>query len=215
MARLLRPPRSSLSGGPVQLRTKGRAPHHFVRADLADRGSRPRPGGAARLRPVQVRAQQAGPTSPFRSLRLSSPNGQEKTITFSRDAEGAPRYRRWKLRSTDESETGSNAGANLQLARYDDNGMFLDNPIPVSRSTGNVTLGPGLVARGGSASASSLSLNSTSLGGGVGVVAVGNAATVPTGTPTGGGVLTPGTRKWSRRGSAHSSRTRETRSLSR
>lgn len=122
-------------------------------------------------------------------MRLTSPNGQEKRLVFSRDPEGDPQWRRWVIRSTSESETGSNAGSNFQLARYDDTGTFVDNPIVVSRSTGNVTLGPGFVARRGSASASSLSLNSTSLGGGVGVIAIGNAATVPTGTPTGGGVL--------------------------
>lgn len=122
-------------------------------------------------------------------LRLSSPNGQEKTITFSRDSEGDPQYRRWKLRSTDESETGSNAGANFQLARYGDDGALLDIPIAVSRATGNVTLGPGVVARRSSSTSSSLSLNTTSLGGGVGVVAIGNAEFVPVNTPSGGGVL--------------------------
>jgi hypothetical protein len=36
---------------------------------------------------------------------------------------------------------------------------------------------------------SSVSLNTPSLGEGVGVQAIGNANTVPSGTPTGGGVL--------------------------
>lgn len=122
-------------------------------------------------------------------MRLTSPNGEEKRLVFSRDAEGDPQYRRWAIRSTSKSETGSNAGSNWQLVRYDDAGTLVDTPITVSRSTGNVTLGPGFVARRGSASASSLSLNSTSPGGGIGVVAVGNAATAPASNPTGGGVL--------------------------
>lgn len=124
-------------------------------------------------------------------LRLSSTlaSGAEKAIEFSHDYEGATQYRRWRLRATGESETGSNAGTNFQLARYGDDGTFIDNPIVVSRSTGNISLGPGLVARRASASASSLSLNTTSLGGGIGVIAIGNAGTVPASNPTGGGVL--------------------------
>jgi hypothetical protein len=122
-------------------------------------------------------------------LRIASPNGQEKTITFSRDAEGDPQYRRWKLRSTDDSESGANAGSNFQLVRYDDAGALVDTPVVVSRATGNVTLGPGLVARRASATVSSLSMNTTSLGSGVGVVAIGNANTVPSTNPTAGGVL--------------------------
>ncbi|GAA2929942.1 hypothetical protein [Streptomyces enissocaesilis] len=131
-------------------------------------------------------------------MRLTSPDGQEKKLVFSRDAEGDPQYRRWAIRSTSESETGSNAGSNWQLARYDDAGIFQDNPIVVSRATGNVTLGPGLIARRGSGSASSLSLNSTSLGGGIGVLAMGNAPTLPTASVTGGGVLyaEAGALKW-------------------
>lgn len=122
-------------------------------------------------------------------LRLSSPNGEEKKLVFSRDAEGDPQWRRWALRSTSESETGSNVGSNFQLARYDDSGTFVDNPVVVSRATGNVTLAQGVVARRSTATASSISLNSTSLGSGVGVIAIGNAETVPSGTPSGGGVL--------------------------
>jgi hypothetical protein len=122
-------------------------------------------------------------------MRLTSPNGEEKKIVFSRDPEGDPQYRRWAIRSTNESETGSNAGSNFQIARYDDTGTLQDNPLVISRSTGNVTLTPGVVARRASSTASSLSLNTTSLGSGVGVLAIGNAATAPTGTPTGGGVL--------------------------
>lgn len=122
-------------------------------------------------------------------LRLSASAGTEKSLMFSNDSLGANAHRRWRLRATSETESGGNAGTNFQLARYDDTGTFVDNPIVVSRSTGNVTLGPGFIARRASATVSSVSVNSTSLGGGVGVLAIGNADTVPAGTPTGGGVL--------------------------
>jgi len=122
-------------------------------------------------------------------LRLSAPAGTEKGLMFSLDSEGADQYRRWKIRSTNEAEAGANAGSNWQLVRYDDAGVLMDTPIVVSRSTGNITLGPGFVARRSSSSVSSLSLNTSSLGGGVGVVGVGNATTPPASNPTGGGVL--------------------------
>lgn len=122
-------------------------------------------------------------------MRLSAPAGTEKGMTFSHDSEGATASRRWKLRATSEAESTGNAGTNFQLARYDDEGTFVDNPVVVSRATGNVTLAQGVVARRSTATASSLSVNSTSLGGGAGVVAIGNAETTPSGTPSGGGVL--------------------------
>ncbi|MFE7980602.1 hypothetical protein ACFUZA_00220 [Streptomyces cellulosae] len=122
-------------------------------------------------------------------LRLAAPAGTEKGMTFSHDALGGDSYRRWKIRTTGETESGGGAGSNFQIVRYDDTGTFVDNPLVISRSTGNVTLGPGFVARRASASVSSLSLNTSSLGGGVGVVALANANTAPAGTPSGGGVL--------------------------
>ena len=132
-------------------------------------------------------------------LRLAgSAGGSNKAIEFNHDYEGSTGFRRWQLRATNETESGGSAGTNFQLARYDDAGAFVDTPIVVSRSTGNVTLGPGFIARRGSASVSSLSLNTSSLGAGVGVFGIGNAATVPTTTPTGGGVLYAegGSLKW-------------------
>lgn len=122
-------------------------------------------------------------------MRLTSPNGEEKKLVFSRDPEGDPAFRRWVIRSTNESETGANAGSNFQIGRYDDTGTLQDTPIVISRSTGNVTLGPGVVARRSTSTVSSLSLNTTSLGGGVGVLAIGNANTVPASNPTAGIVL--------------------------
>lgn len=122
-------------------------------------------------------------------LRIGGSSSFNKDILLSISSDRATSGQRWILRATNEAETGSNAGTNFNIRRYDDSGVFIDSPISVSRSTGNVTLGPGVVARRASSSVSSLSLNSTSLGGGLGVVALGNADTVPSTNPTGGGVL--------------------------
>ena len=46
---------------------------------------------------------------------------------------------RWAFR-VDDNETGANAGANFQLRRYADNGSFIDAPISLNRSTGNITI---------------------------------------------------------------------------
>jgi hypothetical protein len=50
---------------------------------------------------------------------------------------------RWAFR-VDGNETGANAGANFQLRRYADNGVFIDAPISLNRSTGNITLSHGV-----------------------------------------------------------------------
>jgi hypothetical protein len=38
------------------------------------------------------------------------------------------------------AESGSNAGSNFQIARYADNGAFLDDPIIINRQSGDVTI---------------------------------------------------------------------------
>jgi hypothetical protein len=46
---------------------------------------------------------------------------------------------RWVFYADSAAEGGSNAGSNLQLARYNDAGVFIDSPISIVRSTGTVT----------------------------------------------------------------------------
>jgi hypothetical protein len=122
-------------------------------------------------------------------LRVGGGNDRNKEIHLSISSDMGTSGRRWVLRATSETESGTNAGTNFQVARYDDDGALLDTPLVISRSTGNVTLTPGFVVRRSTSTVSSLSLNTTSLGSGVGVIAIGNANTTPSGTPSGGGVL--------------------------
>lgn len=126
-------------------------------------------------------------TSNGQELRLSSPAGTEKPITFSNDSNGGDSYRRWRIRSTAEPESGSSAGSNFAIVRYDDNGVFVDSPVVISRATGSVTLATGVVIAKGAAA--SVQINTPSRGGGVGVLSIGNAQTVPSSNPTTGGVL--------------------------
>jgi hypothetical protein len=48
---------------------------------------------------------------------------------------------RWAFRVNQDAESGSNAGTNFELRRYNDGGAFIDSPISVSRQTGQVDFG--------------------------------------------------------------------------
>ena len=48
---------------------------------------------------------------------------------------------RWAFRVNQDAESGSNAGTNFELRRYNDGGTFIDSPISVSRQTGQVDFG--------------------------------------------------------------------------
>lgn len=73
-------------------------------------------------------------------LRLAAPAGQDITLEFSHDAHGDPSYRRWKIRTTSELENGGNTGSNFQIVRYGDDGVLIDQPFTIERSTGRVTI---------------------------------------------------------------------------
>lgn len=52
---------------------------------------------------------------------------------------------RWAAGKNSTAESGSNAGSDWQLWAYDDSGNFLRNPLTVTRSSGNVQIGTGLI----------------------------------------------------------------------
>ncbi|MFE6092726.1 hypothetical protein ACFQ7M_12145 [Streptomyces massasporeus] len=76
------------------------------------------------------------------SFRVVAPAGTEKRIEFMGDAFGSDSSRRWKIRSNSTAETGANAGSDFQIVRYDDLGVVQDSPIEITRSSGQVKLGP-------------------------------------------------------------------------
>jgi hypothetical protein len=49
--------------------------------------------------------------------------------------------KRWSFYVNQNAETGSNAGSNFELRRYNDGGNSIDTPISVSRQTGQVDFG--------------------------------------------------------------------------
>lgn len=50
---------------------------------------------------------------------------------------------------TGDSETGSNAGSNFGIFRYNDAGILVDQPFGITRSSGLITIGPGGLSVGG------------------------------------------------------------------
>lgn len=54
---------------------------------------------------------------------------------------------RWAFR-IDDNETGSNAGSNFHIRRYNDAGTFIDAPISIARDTGLTTISKGLSLNG-------------------------------------------------------------------
>ncbi|MFN8533841.1 MAG: hypothetical protein U0556_09860 [Dehalococcoidia bacterium] len=46
---------------------------------------------------------------------------------------------RWTVAATNETESGSNAGSNFEIKRYDDSGAIIDMPIRVGRKRGDVS----------------------------------------------------------------------------
>lgn len=72
------------------------------------------------------------------SFRVVAPAGTEKRIEFMSDAFGDSTTRRWKLRSTSTAESGTNAGSDFELVRYDDSGVAQSATFLVKRSNGFV-----------------------------------------------------------------------------
>lgn len=52
--------------------------------------------------------------------------------------------RRWNIRRDSSTESGTNAGSDLAINRWDDAGSYLGTPVAISRKTGKVTIASGL-----------------------------------------------------------------------
>jgi hypothetical protein len=62
---------------------------------------------------------------------------------------------RWGINLGDSvAETGSNTGTNFSVSRFNDDGSFLDVPLVISRTTGNVAFKSNVTAGAGSSAAS-------------------------------------------------------------
>lgn len=86
---------------------------------------------------------------------------------------------RWFVYASSEAETGSNAGSNFAISRYSDAGSFIDTPLEIVRSTGQVLLADGLQVSG-TITALNLIQTAASASGGAGInIPQGTAPTSP------------------------------------
>ncbi|TZG25884.1 hypothetical protein [Sphingomonas montanisoli] len=85
--------------------------------------------------------------------------GAAGTFRLMRFMSGALNRFAWGLDSV--AESGSNAGSNLFLNRYNDAGSFIDQPIGVNRATGVVTINGKTMAEKADLAALALASNST------------------------------------------------------
>ena len=66
-------------------------------------------------------------------------SGQWSQVMYRTIVAGVPKNR-WALWKTDTSESGSDAGSNLKLTRYNDAGSSLGDALTITRSSGKVTI---------------------------------------------------------------------------
>jgi hypothetical protein len=76
-------------------------------------------------------------------MLLDGDAGQSKIITYRTAG-----LQRWGLYSNNVAESGSNAGSNFVLRRYNDAGTLLGTPLEVNRATGVTKIGEGLDLNG-------------------------------------------------------------------
>jgi hypothetical protein len=77
---------------------------------------------------------QATGTAVDRSISISANAGQIRALNFQ-----SAGVNRWQVSTGNGAESGSNVGSNFLIARYADNGTFIENVASFNRSTGNGT----------------------------------------------------------------------------
>lgn len=70
---------------------------------------------------------------------------------------------RWSIASSTAAESGSNAGSDFVIYRYNDAGTYQDSPVSITRSTGLVTIGSGGLTTSGTITAGTFSGSGASL----------------------------------------------------
>jgi hypothetical protein len=91
-------------------------------------------------------------------LFIDGDSGQSKNVVF-RTANAT----RWTVRSDGVAESGSNAGSNFDIARFDDSGVIIDTALTILRNTGEVQIENNLSVTGAITSESNSVLNDTAL----------------------------------------------------
>ena len=72
------------------------------------------------------------------SININGPNATNRGILFATGVGGASA--RWGILCNSGSEAANNAGSDLQLNAYDNNGAYLRNPLSINRASGVVAI---------------------------------------------------------------------------
>ncbi|MFF7130425.1 hypothetical protein ACFZA6_43660, partial [Streptomyces sp. NPDC008240] len=75
------------------------------------------------------------------ALRIGGNNTVPKQLLLSISSDMQASGRRWAVEANTDTESGSNAGTNFRIVRYDDTGAALGTPLFIQRSDGQVTNG--------------------------------------------------------------------------
>lgn len=73
-----------------------------------------------------------------RGLVAENVAGVSKNVYFSSGTRGADANRRWGVQADATAESGTNAGTNFRINRYDDSGTFVASPFFIRRSDGQI-----------------------------------------------------------------------------
>jgi hypothetical protein len=76
------------------------------------------------------------PATGWANQYISAPTAGDKANIFLRSGS----TNRWAIIKNNDAESGGNAGASLLIARYADDGSYIDSPITINRATGMVSL---------------------------------------------------------------------------
>lgn len=68
-------------------------------------------------------------------LSLTAPQNNNRRLFFRTD-----NVNRWALNANAVPETGNNSGSHFAIERFDDGGAYLDTPLHINRSTGQVSM---------------------------------------------------------------------------
>jgi len=74
-------------------------------------------------------------------MGVTGADGQSKQIVIYRAGTFRDKTARWSISGNATLETGSNAGTDFQVSRFNDAGSFIDSPLFINRATGNVGIG--------------------------------------------------------------------------
>jgi hypothetical protein len=74
-------------------------------------------------------------------MRIAGTNGVKRDLQWAKAEQGNKVTPRWAMRTDAAEESGGNAGSNLQIIRYSDEGEAVDTPLSITRSSGNIGIG--------------------------------------------------------------------------